>query len=193
MSDFQIYFTLGLQHISDPRGYDHILFLVALCAIYRVTEWRQVLVLVTAFTVGHSVTLALSVLGYSPLSSQVVEMLIPFTILLTAVYHAFFVQLKGRRRSMRNEYLIAAGFGLIHGLGFANFLSALLGEGESLLIPLLAFNLGLEAGQIIIVTLIVLLSYVMINLAKIDSDYWRLFISGLAAGPAIILILEKLL
>ena len=193
MSDFELYFSLGLKHIADPKGYDHILFLVALCAIYTIKEWRQVLILVTAFTVGHSLTLAISVLGYSPLSSEVVEFLIPVTILVTAVYHAFFAESTDRRRSMRNEYLIAAGFGLIHGLGFANFLRTLLGEAENLLVPLLAFNIGLEAGQILIVMVIMAITFLTVNQLKVQEIHWRLFISGLAAGPAIILIMEKIL
>ena len=90
MSDFFIYLGLGFDHITDPGGYDHILFVIALCAIYTLRQWKQVLVLVTAFTIGHSITLALATLKLINYDTKVIELLIPVTILITAVSNFFY-------------------------------------------------------------------------------------------------------
>lgn len=177
LSEFAVYSRLGLEHILDPRGYDHILFVVALTVVYAPAQWRAVLVQVTAFTVGHSVTLALATLNLVRMPSSLVEALIPLTILLTAGVHVVGTLTAGRGsddeawglpdpgappRSAATQpgsgwamspwtWSLAAGFGLIHGLGFSNFLRALLGSGGELLGPLFAFNVGLEAGQVVVV------------------------------------------
>ncbi len=175
---FELYLKLGLQHILDIKAYDHILFILALNAVYSVREWKKVLVLVTAFTVGHSITLALSVLKIVKINADVIETLIPITIILTALYNIFIGSDSQKKSSIL--YIAAMFFGLIHGLGFSNYLNALLGNEESILMPLLGFNIGVEVGQLAVVALGFLLSYLFVDLLKINQKYWTYFISSLA-------------
>lgn len=197
-SEFQTYLTLGFNHISDLNGYDHILFIIALCAIYRLTEWKKVAILVTAFTIGHSITLALAALSIVKVSAAWIEFLIPVTIFLTAIYNVIFHQFDQKEqlfeRKVNINYLFAIGFGLIHGLGFSNFLRSMLMPGEegSLVSQLLAFNIGVELGQLSIVAFILVASFIAFNLLKIKQREWNLFISGAAAGISLIMALERL-
>lgn len=190
MSEFQAYLTLGFDHITDPNGYDHILFVVALCAIYAFREWRKVLVLVTAFTLGHSVTLALSTLKIITYSSVVIELLIPITILVTALSN-FSENSTADSKSPKLRYVLAASFGLIHGMGFSNYLRSLLGEQESIVLPLFSFNLGLELGQLVIVTIALAIASFFVEILKIKRLTWNHLISGMVAGMALSLILSN--
>src|SRR5689334_23831032 len=152
MTEFQLYFGLGKDHILDySNGYDHILFVIALCALYQMRDWRQVLVLVTAFTLGHSITLALSTLRIINVKVELIEFLIPITIFITAASNIFRREDSFSGRAVQINYFYAAFFGLIHGLGFSNYLRSILGKDKTIVSQLLAFNLGLEFGQIIIV------------------------------------------
>ncbi len=197
MNDFLIYLRLGFDHITDPRGYDHILFVVALCAVYTVRQWRQVLILVTAFTLGHSITLALATLRLITYETDLIELLIPITILITAITNFFYIEPKKRlpaatkqpNRSWR--YGLALVFGLIHGLGFSNYLRSLLGREAGIVEPLLAFNIGLELGQLLIVALLLVLTYGVLDILRGSRLRWTLVISGLVAGMAISLILNS--
>lgn len=197
-SEFQTYLTLGFKHISDLNGYDHILFIIALCAIYRLAEWKKVAILVTAFTIGHSITLALAALSIVKVSATWIEFLIPVTIFLTAIYnvifHKFDHQEKLFERQVNINYLFAMGFGLIHGLGFSNFLRSMLmpGEESSLVSQLLAFNIGVELGQLSIVAFILVAAFIAFSVLKIKQREWNLFISGAAAGISLIMALERL-
>lgn len=197
MSDFATYFQLGFQHITDLNGYDHILFVVALCAIYSLRDWRRVLLLVTAFTVGHSVTLALATLRLFSYRTDFVEFLIPVTILATAIANFFYREPEGRLRKSattpapRVRYAMALLFGLIHGLGFSNYLRSLLGREASIVRPLLAFNIGLEVGQLLIVAVVLLLTFFVVEVAKTRKHDWKLVLSGAVAGIAIILIKDS--
>jgi hypothetical protein len=197
MDDFLIYLRLGFDHITDPRGYDHILFVIALCAVYTLQEWRQVLILVTAFTIGHSVTLALATLQLIHYKTALVELLIPITILITAISNFFFRGERKRKfpsgktpgRSWR--YGLALSFGLIHGMGFSNYLRSLLGREADIIGPLLAFNIGLEIGQLVIVTLILLIAYILLDILKTNRLRWTLIVSGIVAGMALSLIINN--
>ncbi len=190
MSEFQAYLTLGFDHITDPNGYDHILFVVALCAIYAFRDWKKVLVLVTAFTLGHSITLALSTLKIITYSSDVIELLIPITILITALSN-FSENSLGEPKSPKLRYILAASFGLIHGMGFSNYLRSLLGEQESIVMPLFSFNLGLELGQLVIVAIALAIASFFVEVLKIKRLTWNHLISGMVAGMAISLILSN--
>ncbi len=177
MNSFGLYFSLGRQHIADLNGVDHILFVTALCIRYLFTDWKKLLLLVTAFTIGHSITLALSILNIIHFSTRWIEFLIPVTIIITAVSNLF-VKKFAFKSKYPLIYFLAIFFGLIHGLGFSNYLKSLLGRGESVVVKLLAFNLGLEIGQLLIVLAILLLTFVCINILKINRREYILFLSG---------------
>jgi hypothetical protein len=189
MQEFNIYFQLGYKHITDLKGYDHILFIVALCAIYLLTNWRKVAVLVTAFTLGHSITLALATFNIIKLNASFIEFLIPITIIFTAFGNIFSKPPKNGKGYLR--YFMALFFGLIHGLGFSNYLRSLLGREATIFKPLFAFNLGLELGQLIIVFITLVLAQITIKVLKINQRDWRMVLSAVVAGMAIVILLNS--
>lgn len=190
MSDFYLWFSTGLEHIADWKGYDHILFLLALCGVYGLRAWKQLLVLVTAFTVGHSLTLALSVLDMIKVKSAVIEFLIPITIVLTCAMNLADLK-KTSNRGFRLRYLAALFFGLIHGMGFSFLLKSLLGTEENIVPPLFAFNIGLEAGQLLIVAVVLLLSALATSLIHISERDKNSFLSSAVFGIALMMMLER--
>jgi len=190
MSEFALYFVLGREHILDyANGYDHILFVLALCAIYLVRDWKKILVLVTAFTVGHSITLALATLGMISFNIDLIEFLIPVTILITAISNLLRKEAAIESgKKIQFNYFLALTFGLIHGMGFSNYLRAILGKNENIIKQLLAFNLGLEFGQLIIVTIFMGITFVFVEIIKVPRRDWKMIISSAIAGIALILI-----
>ena len=188
MSSFELYFKLGLQHILDINGFDHILFVLALCAVYVARDWKKILILVTAFTIGHSLTLALATFNVVQVRSDLIEFLIPVTIAITALV-TIFKPKPSTGRGVQLNYVFAVFFGLIHGLGFSNYLKELLGKEASIWQPLLAFNIGLEVGQIVIVTAFLLLTS-LLNLAGVNRKDWTLVVSAFVLGVACMLMLE---
>ena len=205
-STFLFYFQLGWQHIVDWAALDHILFLGALCAVYTLKDWRRVLLLVTAFTIGHCLTLLLAGTDILRLPADWVEMLIPATIMLTAVYNLVTKRptqdalvppsaTKIFPPRLRLVYFFALIFGLIHGLGFSNTFRAMLfpGEEQQLVTQLLGFNLGIELGQILIVTLILSLAYLFQEQFNFSAKKWNWLLSGGAFLVASYLFFERLL
>ncbi len=198
MSIFSMYLQLGFEHITDINGYDHILFILSLCAVYQVKNWKAVLILVTAFTVGHSVTLALAALNVVNVNANLVEFLIPITIFLTAITNIISRTGKtGETSSFSSthhkfKYLMAMFFGLIHGLGFSNYLKSLLGMEKGIVKALFAFNIGLEIGQIIVVVIVLSLAYIFVKLLRFPIREWTLVLSGAALGISLILSLERI-
>jgi len=193
MSEFQLYFGLGKSHILDyANGYDHIIFVVALCALYLTREWKQVLILVTAFTIGHSITLALSTLRIISVKVELIEFLIPLTIFITAVSNLFKNENNLTSRSVQMNYIFAGFFGLIHGLGFSSYLRSILGRDESILTQLFAFNLGLEFGQIIIVAIFMAAAFILVDLFGLNRRDWKMVISSAIAGIALVLMKENM-
>ena len=190
MEDFGFYLREGFYHITDWKGYDHILFIMALCLPYIAKDWKKVLVLVTAFTVGHSVTLALSVFDAILISSKWIEFLIPVTILLTSLGNL--LQKKETANQPKLRYIAALLFGCIHGLGFSNYLKSMLGKSESIVTQLLAFNAGLEFGQLLIVVVVMLLAFLCIQVFNILRREWTLFVTGGIAALSIVMALERL-
>lgn len=158
--------------------------------------WRRLVWLVTAFTIGHSVTLALATLDLVRVSSQLVEVLIPVTIVLTSIAAIRFSRHDDERTgptgSQLPQYLLAAIFGLIHGLGFSTFLRSLLGGEESITGPLLAFNLGLEAGQLFIVAIVMLLGVVAVRVLGLTRREWVLILCGGTMAVALTMIVDRL-
>jgi hypothetical protein len=191
MSAFELYFGLGKDHILDYKnGYDHILFVVALCSVYLIRDWKKILILVTAFTIGHSITLALATLEIISVNQNLIEFLIPLTIFITAV-SGIIRNTEVTERSTYFNYGYALFFGLIHGLGFSNYLRGILGKDRSIVTQLFAFNLGLELGQIIIVGIFLIAAFLLVDLFTVNRRDWKLVISSAIAGIALILIKEK--
>jgi hypothetical protein len=192
MSEFQLYFGLGKDHILDYKnGYDHIIFVVALCALYLSREWRQILILVTAFTIGHSVTLALSTLRVISVNVELVEFLIPLTIFVTAISNLFKNENNLSNRKVHINYLFAGLFGLIHGMGFSSYLRSILTKEGNITTPLLAFNLGLEFGQLVIVAIFMTIAFVLVDLFGLNRRDWKMVISSAIAGIALVLMNEN--
>lgn len=186
---FKVYFELGLQHIADINAYDHILFIVALCSIYQIKEWKKILILVTAFTIGHSITLALAVLDLIQFPREVIETLIPITIIITCLFNIFFFEKQSTNKVSFN-YLLALFFGFIHGMGFSNFLRSVIlpGEENSLITQLFAFNVGIELGQLLIVICILMVSFFALSILGIKQRYWNWLVSGITILIAINLL-----
>ena len=190
MGDFGFYLREGFYHITDRKGYDHILFVMALCLPYFLKDWKQVLMLITAFTIGHSVTLALSVFNKILIPSTWVEFLIPITIMIMAVENLFRNNLQPKHVKIR--YVAVLLFGLIHGLGFSNYLKSMMGKSENIITQLLAFNIGLELGQLLIVLVVLMVSFIFVRLLNMKQREWTVFISGSIFGISFIMALERL-
>lgn len=192
MSEFKVYFDLGKEHILDyTNGYDHILFVIALSALYLFRDWKKVLILVTAFTIGHSITLALATLNIVSVKAELIEFLIPLTIFITAASNLFKDESSISGSNVQINYVFASFFGLIHGLGFSNYLKSILGKDERIFKQLLAFNLGLELGQIIIVVAFLSLAFILVDLINLNRRDWKLVISSIVIGMALLLMKEK--
>ena len=189
MQDIGFYFKLGWEHIISKDALDHQLFIAALVAIYLLKDWKQVLILVTAFTIGHSLTLALSVLDIIRFNSNWVEFLIPLTIVITAVSNLF--QKKFTAKSIRINYFLALFFGLIHGMGFANSIRFMLASDQSIGWSLLGFNIGLEVGQIVVVAVLLILAQISTGLLKINRREWVIFLSAAAFGLSLKMVLDR--
>lgn len=192
MSMFQLYLRLGIDHIADIQSYDHILFVISLCIIYPLKQWRKLLLLITAFTLGHTITLVLATLQIFRIPTDLIEFLIPLTIFMTAFGNLLQKSDKFSSSSHRYKYLLALFFGLIHGLGFSNYLRGMLSNEESLILPLLSFNIGIELGQIIIVALIVGLTILAVDILGTKRREWNLIFSGAAMGISLIMAIERL-
>ncbi len=194
-SEFVTFFRLGVHHIADLQAYDHILFVAALTAPYAPADWKRLGCLVTAFTLGHSVTLALATLGLVHINAGLVEVLIPTTIVLTSLLAVLSTRGENSAIASRGQtarYAMAGGFGLIHGLGFSTFLRSVLGAEESIVKPLFAFNLGLEAGQLLIVAILLALGLLVEQALGLSRRDWVLLMSGAAGGIAVTMILDRL-
>ncbi|MBK7562299.1 MAG: HupE/UreJ family protein [Chitinophagaceae bacterium] len=189
MNDFNFYFGLGWEHIISKNALDHQLFIAVLAAIYVWKDWKQVLVLVTAFTIGHSLTLALSVFDVLRFNSRWVEFLIPVTIVITAVSNLF--QKKFTPRSIRINYFLALFFGLIHGMGFANYIRFMMADDQSIGWSLFGFNVGLEAGQIAVVTALLSLTFLVLNILKVNRRDWVIFLSAGVFALSLKMVIER--
>lgn len=190
MQDFLFYFKWGWEHIISADALDHQLFIAALAAIYLLKDWKQVLILVTAFTIGHSLTLGLSVTDIIRVKSQWVEFLIPLTIAITAL--ANLSHKKFTPKSIRINYFLALFFGLIHGLGFANNIRMALASDQGIGWSLFGFNVGLEVGQLLVVTIVLLLAHLVVNIMKVQRRDWVIFLSAAVFGLSLQMILERI-
>lgn len=189
MEDVKLYFDLGWHHIISWSALDHILFISALAAVYILKDWKKVLILVTAFTIGHSLTLVLSVYDVIRFSNKWVEFLIPCTIIATTIFNFFLKDFT--YKSLRLNYFLALFFGLIHGMSFANSIRFMLASDQTIALPLLSFNIGLEVGQIAGVTIILLICYLSISILKVHRKVWMLLLSVIAFGVALKMAVER--
>lgn len=195
MNDFWIWLSTGFQHILDWNGYDHILYIIALCVLFSVKEWKKLLILVTAFTIGHSLTLAMSVLDVLTIKQAYIEVLIPLTIMLTCLVN---ILSRKKLEDIRNNsnykinYSLALVFGFIHGMGFSYLLKSMLGKEESVFFPLLSFNLGLEIGQLIIIIFMLLFSVFLARFTRIKKTDVVFFISSAVFGVSFLLFVQRL-
>lgn len=176
MQDFLFYLQLGWEHIISKDALDHQLFILALIAIFSFRDWKKVLILVTAFTIGHSLTLVLSALDVFRFPSDWVEFLIPCTIVFTALDNIIFS--KNEKKLIQLNYYLALLFGLIHGMGFANSVRMMLAKEQSIVIPLLGFNVGLEIGQIAVVIIILSIFYILSTFLKLKKKHWVMLVSA---------------
>ena len=191
MSASTNFFVTGWEHIVDINAYDHVLFVAALCAAYRLVQWRQIFLIITAFTVGHSGTLILSALEIIPTNPSVVEVLIPLTIMVTAVLNVARRTDDPGGSGTKLKYGVPLGFGLVHGLAFASNFRVILFE-DNVVAPLFLFNLGIEVGQIFVVMLLMGALWLYSKVLNGDHSKWNQFVSGGCFGVAAILLIEAL-
>ena len=190
MEDFSFYFQWGWSHIISWEAMDHLLFLLALTAIYLFENRKQVIILITAFTIGHSLTLALSIYDTIHFKSSWVEFLIPITIIITAAINFFRKDFDIKQQGFK--YLITLIFGLVHGMGFAGTIKMILAESQQIAIPLLSFNIGIEAGQIVVVFLILLLSQIIVHQLGFARKWWVWLLSGISLLGGIYFAITRL-
>jgi len=192
MSQFWIYFQIGLKHVLDINAYDHVLFLIALTVPYLFKDWKRIFILVSIFTIGHTLALILSVYEIVTIKVNLVEFLIPITILITALYHLFTAGKTSKNDSINLVFFITLFFGIIHGLGFSNYFKTILGGSPtSKLIPLGEFALGIEAAQLIVVFVVLVISYIVQTVFRFSKRDWALVMSAFIIGVVIPMIIES--
>ena len=182
MSQFWLYCQLGLEHVLSWGAYDHILFLVALVATYTFAGWRRVLILVSVFTVGHTLALFLAAYGIVFVKSKWIEFLIPITIIVTAAYNIFTASNKEKHKKASLLYVTTGFFGIIHGLAFSYYFVRIIPDKESRFSPLLEFALGIEGAQIVIVLSVLILAFIFQNILNISKRDWILVTSAIVIG-----------
>ncbi len=191
MADFWFYFKIGLDHVLDWQAYDHVLFLIVLTVPYVFKDWQRVLLMVTLFTVGHSLALVLSVYNVVRVNAGLVEFLIPVTIFIAALYNIF-TSGKGAKKDKVGLLLITAlFFGLIHGLGFSNFFKELTAHLDNRILPLLEFALGIEAAQVVIVLIVLIISVIFQTVFRFSRRDWMMVISAIVLGMVIPMLIAN--
>lgn len=192
MSDFWIYSSIGLKHVLNIHAFDHVLFLLALTVPYEFKSWKRILILVSLFTLGHTIALFLSVFNIVTIKVEIVEFLIPITILTAALFNIFSAGKSSKKDTITFIGVVTLFFGIIHGLGFSNYFNTILsGKPTDKLAPLFEFALGIEAAQLIVVIFSLLLAYVVQTLFKFSKRDWTLTISGFVVGVVIPLIIQS--
>ena len=192
MSDFWIYFQIGLHHVLDINAYDHVLFLIAMTVPYAFKDWSRVLLLVSIFTIGHTIALILSVFGIIVVKVNLIEFMIPITILFTALYNLFTSGKSSKNNSISIIGFVTLFFGIIHGLGFSNYFKTILsGSPQSKLLPLGEFALGIEAAQLIVVLVVLIISYLIQTVFRFSKRDFTLVLSSFVIGVVIPLIINS--
>lgn len=191
MNEFWLYFNLGLTHVLDINAYDHVLFLIALIVPYGFKDWKRVLILVTMFTLGHTLALILAVYQIIAVQVNVVEFLIPVTIFITAFYHLLFAG-KAAQKGLAFVGFITLFFGIIHGLGFSNYFKSILpGSASDKLLPLLEFALGIEGAQLIVVLIVLIISTLIQTVFRFSLRDWTLVAAAFVIGMVVPMLIES--
>jgi hypothetical protein len=192
MSDFWIYVEIGLKHVLDIKAYDHVLFLIALTTAHSMKEWKRLLLLISVFTVGHTLALVLSVFNLLVINENLIELLIPLTILITAVLNFIALKKSSITKSINSAVVITLFFGVIHGLGFSNYFKAILpGNSADKILPLCEFSIGIEAAQMTVVLTILLFSYIAQTIFKLSKRDFTLVVSAFVVGAVVPMIIEN--
>jgi hypothetical protein len=192
MSQFWLYFKLGLNHVLDIHAYDHVMFLIALMVPYAFKDWKRVFLLVSLFTIGHTLSLVLSVFGTVSINSNYVEFLIPITILVTAVFHLFTAGKSSKNESISFIAIVTLFFGIVHGLGFSTYFNSILpGSAADKILPLLEFALGIESAQIIVVFAVLILAYIVQTFFRFSKRDWALVMSAFIIGVVLPMLVEN--
>ncbi|MEP5614704.1 MAG: HupE/UreJ family protein, partial [Flavobacteriaceae bacterium] len=159
--------------------------------VYRMEQWKKILILVTAFTIGHSITLVLVSFDIFSISSKMIKFLIPATIFITALHNVLAPSSVGNASKMTRNYAMALFFGMIHGMDFSNYFKALIMDPSDIVIPLLGFNIGIELGQLLVVFFIVGVAFIFLNVLKVKHREWNVFVSGAAVGMSLISMFDN--
>lgn len=192
MSEFWIFFEKGLRHILDINAYDHVLFLIALTVPYAFKEWTRLLLLVTVFTVGHTLSLLLAVFGILFVKANLVEFLIPISILIVAFFNLFTAGKSAKKESVSVVLIVTLFFGILHGLGFSGYFTRMIGGApKGKMLPLLEFSLGIEAAQILVVFVVLILSYIVQTVFRFSKRDWTLVMSSFVIGVVLPLIIHS--
>ncbi|AIG29380.1 HupE/UreJ family protein [Flavobacterium psychrophilum] len=192
MSEFWLYFNIGLKHVLNISAYDHVLFLIALTVPYAFKDWRRLLLLISLFTLGHTLALVLSVFGILYVKANLIEFIIPITILLVALFNLFTAGKNNKGEGISLLSFITLFFGIIHGLGFSNYFKTILpGNATQKLLPLSEFALGIETAQIIVVILILIISYIAQTVFRFSKRDWTLVMSAFIIGVVVPLLIQN--
>ncbi|NEV92909.1 HupE/UreJ family protein [Psychroflexus sp. YR1-1] len=191
MNDFWLYLKMGFEHVLDWKAYDHVLFLTALVASYSFQKSKEVIWLVTLFTIGHILSLALSAYDILRVNSDVIEFLIPASIIFTAIYNMFTVGKARRNVKFNLLYFVTFFFGLVHGFGFSIHFNMMAKGADNILLMLVEFALGIELAQILVVFIVLLLGFIIQNLFRFSKRDWVLVISSVVLGMTIPILIDN--
>ncbi len=181
----------GINHVLDIKGYDHVLFLMVLAVPYVFKDWKRVLLLVSMFTLGHTLSLVLAAYGIVSVNGNLVEFLIPVTILVVAIYNVFTAGKKDRSTKVGLLFFTTLFFGLVHGLGFAREFKMFAGQSEDKLELLIEFALGIEIAQVIIVFIVLFFGFLCQTIFRFSRRDWVMVLSAIVIGLVIPMIIQS--
>lgn len=191
LENFWFNVEYGINHVLDINAYDHVLFLIVLTVPYLFKDWKRVFLLVSTFTLGHTLSLILATYGVVSVNGSLVEFLIPITILIVALFNVFTAGKGAQKEKVGVLFFSTLFFGLVHGLGFAREFQMMVGKSDNKIITLLEFALGIELAQIIIVFVVLFLGYIMQTVFRFSKRDWVMVISAVVVGLVIPMILNS--
>ena len=191
LQDFWFNVQYGVNHVLDINAYDHVLFLIVLTIPYLFKDWKRVLLLVSVFTLGHTLSLVLAAYNVVRVNGELVEFLIPITILVVALFNVFTAGKGAQKEKIGVLFFSTLFFGLVHGLGFAREFKILVSGTDNKLITLLEFALGIELAQIIIVFIVLFLGYLIQTIFRFSKRDWIMVISAIVVGLVIPMIMNS--